>query len=213
MLKALFRNAGHPGVNMFGSLMLWMMGHGHQKMQLWTQQFFQIPPDGKVLDIGCGGGRNIDNMRRIAPEATFHGVDCSPLCIKKSGERNRKAVKAGKAFFSLGTVSLLPYEDNAFDLAIASETIYFWPRPADDFKEVYRVLKPSGSFLICNEVAEPKQAEKWVDVVGQMRVYTKKELHGLLTRAGFSDVGIHLHENGHWLCITARKQVENKNFS
>ena len=33
----------------------------------------------------------------------------------------------------------------------AFETVYFWPELAQNFREVYRVLKPGGIFFICNE--------------------------------------------------------------
>ena len=38
-----------------------------------------------------------------------------------------------------------------FDAVTAFETVYFWPDLPLCFREVYRVLKPSGTFLICNE--------------------------------------------------------------
>ena len=37
------------------------------------------------------------------------------------------------------------------DRVTAFETVYFWPELAQNFREVYRVLKPGGVFFICNE--------------------------------------------------------------
>ena len=45
----------------------------------------------------------------------------------------------------------LPFEDARFDAVTAFETVYFWPDPARCFREIWRVLKPGGTFLICNE--------------------------------------------------------------
>ena len=36
-------------------------------------------------------------------------------------------------------------------MVTAFETVYFWPELAQNFREVYRVLKPGGVFFICNE--------------------------------------------------------------
>ena len=45
----------------------------------------------------------------------------------------------------------LPFGNEAFDIITAFETIYFWPNINEAFKQVYRVLKGSGTFMICNE--------------------------------------------------------------
>ena len=48
------------------------------------------------------------------------------------------------------SVAELPFEAEQFDVVTAFETIYFWPELAQNFREVYRVLKPGGTFFICN---------------------------------------------------------------
>jgi ubiquinone/menaquinone biosynthesis C-methylase UbiE len=49
-------------------------------------------------------------------------------------------------------VSQIPWEDGAFDLVTAFETVYFWPDFEGGLKEVRRVLKPGGTLFICNEM-------------------------------------------------------------
>ena len=46
------------------------------------------------------------------------------------------------------SVEKLPFADNAFDKIITVESFYFWPDPAENLKEVYRVLKEQGTFLL-----------------------------------------------------------------
>lgn len=46
----------------------------------------------------------------------------------------------------------LPFGNDVFDLITAFETIYFWPDILEALKQVHRVLKPNGTFMICNEV-------------------------------------------------------------
>lgn len=205
MFKTFFRNAGNPGVNRGGKLMLWMMNYGHQKMLMWAQKYYNIPEDASVLDIGCGSGRNIDNMCRISPSAKFFGVDPSPLCVKKSQELNRSAIREGRVELLNGNVAHLPFGDHSFDLVTASETIYFWPDLPENFREVFRVLKPSGMFVICNEVSEPEEAEKWLRLVEGMSVYSPDRLREYLSMAGFTDPVFHRHENKRWMCIVGSK--------
>jgi len=64
---------------------------------------------------------------------------------------NRQAIRAGRCSVVQGNVAALPFETDRFDLATAFETVYFWPDLEKCFAEVHRVLKPGGSFLICNE--------------------------------------------------------------
>ena len=45
----------------------------------------------------------------------------------------------------------LPFGAEQFEVVTAFETVYFWPELAQNFREVYRVLKPGGIFFICNE--------------------------------------------------------------
>ena len=83
------------------------------------------------------------------------------------------------------------FADDWFDAVTAFETVYFWPDLPRCFREVYRVLKPGGTFLICNEI------------IGGMTIYKDIELKAYLEQAGFHEVQIHKKKG--WLCITARK--------
>ena len=63
---------------------------------------------------------------------------------------------------------------NSFDLAVAFETVYFWPGPTESFREVWRVLKPGSLFLIVNESdGTNKNDEKWMDIIDGLRIFDK----------------------------------------
>ena len=58
-------------------------------------------------------------------------------------------------------------------MATAFETVYFWPELAQNFREVYRVLKPGGIFFICNEAnGETTKDDKWTQIIDGMTIYT-----------------------------------------
>jgi len=67
-----------------------------------------------------------------------------------------------------------------------------------------RVLKPGGTFFICNEAnGDTDRDEKWTEIIGGMTIYKDAELKTYLEQAGFHDVQIRKKKS--WLCITARK--------
>ena len=57
------------------------------------------------------------------------------------------------------------------------ETVYFWPDLPQCFREVYRVLKPCGTLLICNESnGDTDKDKKWTEIIGGMTIYKDVEL-------------------------------------
>ena len=102
---------------------------------------------------------------------------------------------------------MLPFENEKFDVVTAFETVYFWPGLPKCFQEVYRVLKPGGTFLICNESnGDTDKDEKWTEIIGGMTIYKDIELKAYLEQAGFYEVQIHKKKS--WLCVMGKKQKE-----
>ena len=54
------------------------------------------------------------------------------------------------------------------------------------------MLKPGGTFLICNESnGDTDKDERWTEIIGGMTIYKDAELKTYLEQAGFHDVQIH----------------------
>ena len=114
------------------------------------------------------------------------------------------AIQVGRCVVWQGSVERIIFAKDWFDAVTAFETVYFWPDLPRCFREVYRVLKPGGTFLICNESnGDTDKDEKWAEIIGGMTIYKAVELKAYLEQAGFHEVQIHKKKS--WLCITARK--------
>ena len=74
------------------------------------------------------------------------------------------------------------------------------------FQEVWRVLKPGGTFMIVNESdGRNTKDEKWAGIIDGMRIFTQERLTQYLKDAGFSQIAAHVNRKQHWICLLAEK--------
>ena len=199
-----FENTRKP-VGFGGKVMVSMMNLGHTPVATWGLEFLRLSSDAKVLDCGCGGGSNIKRLLKSCPRGIVKGIDYSPVSVEKARKVNHAAIAEGRCSVLQGSVADMIFADASFDAVTSFETVYFWPALPQCFRGIYRVLKPGGTFLICNESnGDTDKDEKWTEIIGGMVIYKSDELKAYLEQAGFHDVQIHKKKN--WLCITARKR-------
>ncbi len=199
-----FQNTCKPK-GLGGSLMVNMMNIGHSPMAEWGLKHIKINKNDISLDVGCGGGANIKKLLEKSPKGKVFGIDYSEVSVRKSKKVNKFAVERKHCEILQGNVQELPFANETFDLATAFETIYFWPDINEAFKQVYRVLKVSGTFMICNESnGENSKEEKWTKIIQGMKIYNSGQVKKSLEGAGFTDIKIHKNEKG-WLCVVCKK--------
>ena len=46
-------------------------------MARWNLSFIDFQPDWTILDVGCGGGKNIARMLKLSPQGQVYGIDYS----------------------------------------------------------------------------------------------------------------------------------------
>ena len=199
-----FENTRKPK-GLGGRVMVDMMNLGHRALADWGMRFLDVSADARVLDCGCGGGANIKALLKRCPQGIVKGIDYSAVSIEKARRLNQAAIQEGRCVVWQDSVERIIFADNWFDAATAFETVYFWPDLPQCFREVYRVLKPGGIFLICNECSGDRaEDKKWTEKIDGMTIYRDTELKAHLEQAWFREIQIHKNERG-WLCITARK--------
>ena len=198
-----FENTRKPA-GLGGKIMVAMMNFGHSAMAEWGLHFLQPAPDAMVLDCGCGGGANIKKLLKMCPKGKVQGIDYSAVSVEKARKVNAGAIADGRCNVQQASVAELPFEAEQFDVVTAFETVYFWPDLPRCFREVYRVLKVGGTFLICNEAnGDTDKDERWTEIIGGMTIYKDTELKAYLEQAGFHEVRIHKKKG--WLCVSAQK--------
>lgn len=185
MFKSFFENFRKPKDNFGGRFMLRSMNKGHEKLAKWGRSYLNIDKNYTVLDLGCGGGRNIEYFLTKADKV--YGLDHSETSVKMASEINKKAIDTGRCQILVGDVKSLPLEDESIDIVTAFETIYFWNDIEECFREIYRVLKNGGQFLICNEVSskERRDVKKLLKMIN-FEIYKPNDLTKMLRELGFS---------------------------
>ena len=177
-----------------GNIQLKSMNREHTPVALWNLKHLDVKQDDIVLDIGCGGGININRMAQNAKKV--YGIDYSIESVKLSREVNREYESQGKVEILEGNVESLPFNDDTFDIVTAFETVYFWPNIEKSFGEVKRVLKPGGIFMIGMESngsdnLAMKISQKLID----MTVYNDDELTTFLKNNDYSDITVYLRDS------------------
>ena len=189
-----------------GKLMVNGMNGGHAKLADWGMQFLPENVPKKIVEIGCGGGRNAGELLKKYPASHLTAIDYSPVSVAKAIAYNKQSIAAGRCRVTEGSASALPVSSDSVDLATAFETIYFWPELPACFAEVYRVLKKGGVFLICNASdGTDKTGLKFEKIIDGMKCYTAEEITSALCAAGFSEVHADSHPDKPWLTVVGRK--------
>lgn len=212
--KELIINARKP-VGELGDKLLDRMNESHESLAQWGVSHLDISKDDVILDIGCGGGVNVERFLSMT-ENKVYGLDYSEIAVEKSTKLNQDAIDEGRCEVIQGSVSELPFEDKTFDIVTGFETVYFWPDFVNDCKEVRRVLKDDGIMFICNEAIPNEEDERQKELIDllDMKIFSEDEFDEYLREAGFSDI-ICFSKSGPdsvnrelvtgWLCVIARK--------
>jgi SAM-dependent methyltransferase len=137
----------------------------------------QLPTPTRVLDAGCGSGRNMVELARLG---TVTGVELSrtSACLARARD-------AGKVLE--GSVMRMPFADDSFDLAVSLDVIEHLQDDLGALGELRRVVAPGGSLL----VTVPAYPWLWSghdEINHHHRRYTRRSLLAVAERAGWGCV-------------------------
>ena len=145
----------------------------------------------RVLDIGCGTGSFLIQIKRTYPNVDAVGLDPDPRALARA---RRKGKRAGLAFqLDQGFADELPYPDGVFDRVFSS---FMFHHLADDervttLREVRRVLKPGARFHLMDfakaDSMSAGRVARWVHSSSRLKDNSDERILSLMRQAGLAD--------------------------
>ncbi|MCR4768560.1 MAG: class I SAM-dependent methyltransferase [Saccharofermentans sp.] len=189
-----------------GKMMVNGMNSGHARLADWGMSHLPETEPSKILELGCGGGRNAGELSKKYPSAKVTAIDYSEVSVAKTKEYNKELISSGRMSVKQGDVSDLRLPVDTYDIATAFETIYFWPGLEKCFSEVFKVLKTGGVFMVVNESDGTDETSlKFEKIIDGMKCYTIEQIETALKAAGFSDVTSDHYDGKPWIAVVAVK--------
>ena len=187
-----------------GRAMLARMNESHAYLVDWGLACIELHAGDTVLDIGCGGGNTLARIAERVTEGHLVGIDYAETSVEASRAFNAALVAAGRMEILHGSVESLPFEDGHFDAVVTVESFYFWPNPEECLKEVARVVKKGGTFLLLAEIYERNDLPESIreKIAGyQLTNPTPEEFERLFRAAGFAAVEMHFKDGEYWIAV------------
>jgi ubiquinone/menaquinone biosynthesis C-methylase UbiE len=138
---------------------------------------------GRVLEVGCGTGRNLP---RYPPSARVIGIDPSLDSLRRARRR------APDVALVCATAEALPFRPASFDTVAISLVLCSVPDPGVALAEVRRVLRDPGSVRLLEHVRSERGWEaRWQDFIqpAWTRItggcHPNRDTEAAVLRAGF----------------------------
>ena len=126
----------------------------------------KIDKDDKVLDIGCGTG--MLSFRAVLKGANVTGIDINPEMLEIAKKRTEEyEVKDKIEFLEMGVAEMDHFENDSFDVIMSG--LCFSELSEDEIsfalKQVERVLKNEGKFLLIDEIRSKSIIKRIINVL------------------------------------------------
>lgn len=160
-------------------------------------------PFQSALDLGCGTGEMLKLILQTDHRKELYGIDLSEEMLAVARSKLSDHVK-----LLLGDSESLPFPDSSFNVVYCNDSFHHYPTPQNVLREVHRVLKPGGTFLL-GDCWQPFVGRIIMNVYmrhskeGDVKIYSKEEVVSMLSQF-FHDV--FWEQVGNTACITSGRK-------
>ncbi|MDI3404127.1 class I SAM-dependent methyltransferase [Streptomyces cavernicola] len=158
------------------------------------------PGDG-VLDAGCGTGRALPALRAaVGEDGVVVGADLTEEMLTAAVEAGRD--RAG--LLVRADVSRLPIRTGALEAVFAAGLIAHLPQPADNLRELARVVRPGGRLALFHAVGRAALAVRRGRQLTPDDLRDEANLRPLLASSGWKMMS-YVDEDARFLALAVRQ--------
>ncbi len=121
----------------------WLLGRFHRRIL----ELAKATSARRILDVGCGEGFTLREVRESGIQAAMVGADFSPTALSWN-----QAHQMAQSPLNVADVQHLPFADNCFDLVFCLEVLEHLPDSASGMRELLRV---SRDYVLISVPHEP----------------------------------------------------------
>ncbi|MFJ8357509.1 class I SAM-dependent methyltransferase [Streptomyces sp. NPDC093984] len=155
----------------------------------------------RVLDAGCGTGRALTPLRAaVGPSGLVLGADLTPAMLQA-------AVRAGRdrdGLLLLADVAALPLRTESLDAVFAAGLIAHLPHPAENLRELARVVRPGGLLALFHPVGRAALAARQGRRITPADLRAEANLGPLLAGSGWRMTS-YVDEDTRFLALAVRE--------
>ncbi|MNZ99419.1 putative methyltransferase YcgJ [compost metagenome] len=145
-------------------------------------------PQAHVLDLGCGAGHASFVAAQQVANVTAYDLSSQMLEVVSQAARDKEL---NNITTQQGYAESLPFTDESFDIVISRYSAHHWHDVGLALREIKRVLKPGGIFIIM-DIMSPGHPVRdvWLQTVealrdtSHVRNYSSGEWFSMMTEAG-----------------------------
>ncbi|MFK4105271.1 class I SAM-dependent methyltransferase [Streptomyces sp. NPDC019531] len=155
----------------------------------------------RVLDAGCGTGRALPPLRTaVGPSGVVLGADLTPAML-------HEAVRAGRdrdGQLLLADVAALPLRSRSLDAVFGAGLISHLPRPAENLRELARVVRPGGVLVLFHPIGRAALAARHGRQITPEDLRAEPNLRPLLAGSGWRMTS-YVDEDARFLALAVRE--------
>ncbi|MFF7547847.1 class I SAM-dependent methyltransferase [Streptomyces canus] len=155
----------------------------------------------RVLDAGCGTGRALPSLRAaVGPSGVVVGADLTPAMLEA-------AVRAGRhrdGQLLLADVAALPLRPRSLDAVFGAGLISHLPRPAENLRELARVVRPGGVLALFHPIGRAALAARQGRQITPEDLRAEPNLRPLLSGSGWRMTS-YADEDARFLALAVRE--------
>jgi len=138
-------------------------------------------PQGRVLDVGCGLGYTLQELRRLNPGLSLHAADTDEVCLRLTRAKvaDVTTIRMRQGCFDVESLG------SGYDACILSHVLEHLPRPLESVQKLLSILNPGGHLILA--VPNPVCPAVFLNSILRRRIANPSHLQAW--------------DRSHWMCF------------